>query len=115
MWLYEPLLLALELFAVVPFSFLVLPWEAPFSGFSLFFSSAPMAGMLIEMTGSARVLIKGDGRQQEAKASDQKVQRVSRVVGAGSQQSEGEPLACVRAAHCPLFPQWCPSPSPGSA
>lgn len=29
---------------MVTFPFLVLPWEAPFSGFSLFFSRAPMAG-----------------------------------------------------------------------
>lgn len=43
-WLYEPLLLALELFSVMTFPYLVLPWEAPFSGFPLFFSDAPMTG-----------------------------------------------------------------------
>lgn len=43
-WLYEPLLLALELSSGMTFPSLVLPWEVPFSGFSLFFSSAPMTG-----------------------------------------------------------------------
>lgn len=78
-WLYEPLLLALELFSVVPFPFLVLPWEAPFSGLSFLLQCmGRMAGMAVEMMGSVTVLTEGDGRQQEAKAGDREVQRVSR-------------------------------------
>lgn len=42
------------------------------------------------MTGSGRVLIKGEGRQQEAKTSDQEAQRMSREVRGGEPAEGGE-------------------------
>lgn len=47
--------------------------------------------MLVEVTQSVRVLIKGEGRQQEAKASEQEVQRMSRGVGQGASRGKGRP------------------------
>lgn len=45
---------------------------------------------MVDMMGSGRVLIKGEGRQPEAKASEQVVQRMRRGEWQGGQQSGGQ-------------------------